>query len=129
MKSFWSDKKGQSLVELALVLPILLMLLLGIVEFGRIYGAYLTISHAAREGARHAAVGGNELSVIETVQRRAAGLEPGSLNITVTPGDTRQRGEAVRIVVGYPVPIYAPIFNDLLGNTFWVEKAAEMRVE
>jgi Flp pilus assembly protein TadG len=43
---------GQSLVEFSLVLVPLLLLILGIVQFGLIFNAYVTITNAAREGAR-----------------------------------------------------------------------------
>jgi TadE-like protein len=46
------DEAGAELFEAALVLPMLLVLLLGIVEFGRAYNVYQTITRAAREGAR-----------------------------------------------------------------------------
>ena len=46
------DGRGQALVELALILPILLMLLLGIFEFGRAWNTKQVITDAAREGAR-----------------------------------------------------------------------------
>jgi Flp pilus assembly protein TadG len=45
-------EKGQGLVEFALILTPLLMLLLGIVQFGFVFNAYITVSTAAREGAR-----------------------------------------------------------------------------
>jgi len=48
--------KGQELVEFALILPILLVLLLGVIEFGRLIFIYNTIANAAREGARYAIV-------------------------------------------------------------------------
>lgn len=51
------SQRGQSLVEFALVLPILLILLLGIVDFGMGLRAYVTLTNATREGARFAAVG------------------------------------------------------------------------
>jgi Flp pilus assembly protein TadG len=44
--------RGQSLVEFALVLVPLLMLILGIVQFGLIFNSYVTMTNAAREGAR-----------------------------------------------------------------------------
>jgi Flp pilus assembly protein TadG len=50
----WKEELGAELVEAALVLPILLMLLLGIVSFGRAYNVYQTITRAAREGAKQA---------------------------------------------------------------------------
>jgi len=50
------SEKGQGLVEFALVLPILLLFLLGIVEFGWLFNARISLTSAAREGARVAAV-------------------------------------------------------------------------
>lgn len=50
----WKEDLGAELVEAALVVPILLMLLLGIVSFGNAYHAYQTITRAAREGAKAA---------------------------------------------------------------------------
>jgi hypothetical protein len=49
--------RGQSLVEFALILPILLLLLLGIIEGGRIVWAYITIQNAAREATRYGVSG------------------------------------------------------------------------
>ncbi len=50
-------EKGQGLTEFALILPILLLLLLGIIEGGRIIWAYITVQNAAREAARYAVTG------------------------------------------------------------------------
>lgn len=51
-----SSEKGASLVEMALVTPFLMLLLLGVIEFGWLFGQYNEIRHAARDGARFAAV-------------------------------------------------------------------------
>ncbi len=51
-----SKERGQSLVELALILPVLILVLLGILDFGRAFYAYNAISNAAREGARYGTV-------------------------------------------------------------------------
>ena len=50
------SENGQSLVEFALVLPVLLLILLGIVEFGWLFNAQISMTSAAREGARVLAV-------------------------------------------------------------------------
>jgi hypothetical protein len=50
-------QKGQTLAEFALTLPILLLLLFGIIEFGRIFQAWVTLQNAARAGARYASTG------------------------------------------------------------------------
>lgn len=56
MKKRIIREKGQALVEFALVLPILLMLLCGIIDFGWIYYNQITLNNAAREGARYAVI-------------------------------------------------------------------------
>ena len=43
-----SKQKGQGLVEFALILPLLLLMFFGILEFGRIFQAYITVQHAVR---------------------------------------------------------------------------------
>jgi len=50
----WKEESGAELVEAAVVIPILLMLLLGIISFGRAWNTYQTITRAAREGAKQA---------------------------------------------------------------------------
>jgi hypothetical protein len=50
------DESGQNLVEFALLLPILLLILMGIMQFGLIFNAYVTLNNAVREGARRASV-------------------------------------------------------------------------
>ena len=57
------EDRGQALVELALVLTILLTLLLGIIEVGRIGHAYLVVLHASREGARLGAIGQDDNAI------------------------------------------------------------------
>jgi Flp pilus assembly protein TadG len=47
-----SEDSGQNLVEFALLLPVLMYILMGILQFGLIFAAYVTINNAAREGAR-----------------------------------------------------------------------------
>lgn len=52
-----NTERGASAVEMAMVAPFLLLLLLGIIEFGFVFGQYNEVRHSAREGARYAAVG------------------------------------------------------------------------
>src|SRR5690242_1573446 len=50
-------RRAQSLVEFALTLPILLLLIFGIIEFGRIFQAWVTLQNAARVAIRYAVTG------------------------------------------------------------------------
>jgi len=81
IKNLRRDEKGQGIVEFALVLPIFIMFLLGIIEFGWMFNAQITTTSAAREGARTRAVMGITTdpgkiisfdSAAEEVVRRAA---------------------------------------------------------
>ena len=56
LRSKMRDQHGQSMVEMALVLPILILLVFGIIEYGRIYTHQLEINAAVRQGARIASV-------------------------------------------------------------------------
>jgi Flp pilus assembly protein TadG len=46
-------ERGANLVEMALLVPLLLLLLVGVADLGRAYFTYITMINAAREGARH----------------------------------------------------------------------------
>lgn len=52
-----SDCRGQSLLEFSLIMPILMVLIFGIVDFGMALRSYISVSSATREGARFASVG------------------------------------------------------------------------
>lgn len=52
----WGQDRGAVAVEFALILPVLILLLLGIMEFGRAYNAQLSLTHAARESVRTLAI-------------------------------------------------------------------------
>jgi len=64
--------RGAAMVEFALLLPLLLLLLFGIIDFGRALNAQITITQAAREGARLAAL--NLPNVTSRTQAAATGL-------------------------------------------------------
>ncbi len=74
------DRRGQSMVEFALVLPIFVLILVGIFDFGRGIYAFNTISNAAREGARLAIVD----QTVPHIQEVAAGA---SVSLDILPAD------------------------------------------
>lgn len=83
---------GQALVELALVLPIFLMLLLGIVQFGTVFRDYIALTDATRVGARQASVARSIQpesdrvpNVVARVHKAAVNLDKNKMVVTVTP--------------------------------------------
>ena len=69
------DDRGVTAVEFAIILPLLLMLVFGIVEFGRAYQARLTVTHAAREGVRVLAVTEDQTAAENAARAAATGLK------------------------------------------------------
>lgn len=73
-RSHVGDDRGAAAVEFAIVLPVLLMLVFGIIDFGRALNAQVTLTQAAREGARLEAL--DQDDVVTRTQAAAAGLNP-----------------------------------------------------
>ena len=81
---------GQAVVELALVLPLLLLLLLGIVQFGSVFRDYIALTDATRVGARQASVSrsiqppaNREPTIVTKVHSAGVNLDPAKMTITV----------------------------------------------
>jgi len=86
-------RSGQALVEFALIIPAFLMLVLGVVEFGRAWQVYQTLTDAARDATR-VAVLARSTTTVDSIAARAntimssAGLDTASAIKTVTPAFT-----------------------------------------
>jgi len=74
--------RGSVAVEFALLLPVLLLLIFGVIDFGRAINDQITLTQAAREGARLAALGYPTSAVQSRAQSAATGLSP---TMTSTP--------------------------------------------
>jgi hypothetical protein len=124
------DNRGQALLEFALVLPILLLLVFGIIEFGLIFFDNLVITQAAREGARVGVVGGSDAEIMETVEYSAGSLDLSLLQIGIEPDQTeRSQGDPLKVEVHYNVPIMTPIMGQLLPNPYPLHAVVTMRME
>jgi Flp pilus assembly protein TadG len=100
------DERGQALVEFALVAPILLLLILGMVDFARAWSAYEIITYQARQGARMAVVDNSattEADVLQAIRdgMSAGSLDPSTATITIT-GFRAGRGEPATVQIDYP---------------------------
>jgi hypothetical protein len=63
----WLNRRGQAAVELALVLPVVLLLIVGMLEFARAWNLHQSITDAVREGARRALVADNPPAPVDSV--------------------------------------------------------------
>jgi Flp pilus assembly protein TadG len=89
------DDSGAAAVEFALVVPFVLLLLFGVIDFGRAYNMQLSLTHAAREGARVAALGGSSASATSRTQSTAAPVTGVSVSVTSCPASVLPASDAV----------------------------------
>lgn len=101
------SEKGQSLTEFALALPIFVLLLFAVIQFGIVFNNYVTLTDATRAGARKATVGRQlpnpQNAVITAVRNSATDLEQSDLSITVS--STWQPGADATVTATYPYSI------------------------
>ncbi|WP_285319120.1 TadE/TadG family type IV pilus assembly protein [Pseudarthrobacter sp. lyk4-40-TYG-27] len=96
------SERGAAAVEFAILLPLLLMLVLGTIEFGRAYNAQITLTNAARDGVRVMAINNNPTAARTATQTAAASVSstiPASA-ITVSPS-TCSTGTQVTVTIKY----------------------------
>lgn len=130
VKKVFGQQHGQALVEMALVLPLLLLLLFGIFEFGRIMGSYMLISNLSREGARYGVVGHDDTQIQALILSRRAWLDEAQLSVVVSPPYVdRDKGEALNVGVNYSLNLMIPIFTEILPNPVLLSTQCTMRVE
>jgi len=129
---------GQSLVEFALVIPIFLLVLFSIVDFGMAFHAWITVTNSAREGARIGSVHASAAAIEQRVRDTATSLEQANLDVSVTNADDQggQPGESVVVDVSYSYSLITPLADLLnmvsggtISNTFTLDSLADMRLE
>ena len=138
----WLSDEGAELIEFALVLPMLLLVVLGIAEFGFMFQRYEVITNAAREGARIAVLPG--YSTADVQNRVAAYVTQGRVPTTTTnpavavidvdiPVPGRAAISARRVTVTYTHNyMFLPGIGALFGTTYAsvpLTAVAEMRME
>jgi Flp pilus assembly protein TadG len=132
-----SRDRGSVAVEFALLLPVLLLLIFGIIDFGRAINDQITLTQAAREGARLAALGYSTSAVTTRAQSAATGLSPVP-TVTVTTACPTGAGTGVDAVVKLtytfsfvtPVGAFAAMFGTAsFGSTLSLSATGEMPCE
>jgi Flp pilus assembly protein TadG len=123
------SEKGQAMVEFALVLPLLLLLLCGICEFGSIFSNQILANNACREAARYAAVHYQDDGIIN-VQNQTASLVAGyssDFNAQITTPEA----EEIKVVITAKVQLITPFFGFLDDGGGYVNLTSQctMRIE
>lgn len=122
-------------MEFALVITVFMMLVFGMVEFGRIFSAKLVITHAAREGARVGVVTASadrKTEIEEAVKTRGSALDLKAGNITTIPTNpgSAKKGDSLTVTVNYEVDLIVPIVSTFLKpDPYPISSSAVMRIE
>jgi len=97
------------MVEFTLILPLLMLLILGIYQFGQTYADYIQVTNAARDGGRKALVSRSDASGVADVVTAAKNatwwLDKNQTTVTVSPGQPWTTGQTVTVTVTYPYSI------------------------
>jgi len=117
--------RGSSLVEFALVMPMLALVLFGIIQYGFIFAAYVTVRNASAIGAREAVISTNAATA---VAKAALGpmLNPnlGTATFSVT---NISGASAYSVKVTYPLPLILPFVVPGGGSTKTLSATTIMR--
>lgn len=130
MRYSLKSKRGQSLVETAIVLPLILLLLMGIIDFGLLFNNYIVISNASREAARKGSLGGRDEDIRQLVDNLTGTLDDTKLNVSIYPAESmRDHGADIKVAISYQNKLITPVIGALLGNEITLRSQIIMRVE
>ena len=119
---YYPQERGQSMVELAITLTVMLMLLAGAVEFGIALFQFVQLRDAAQEGALYGSIHpGDDTNI--TARVKSASQSPIDLydpdvtiSITYPDGSPNCEGKGIRVEVSYPHKISMPFIGPIIGS-------------
>lgn len=119
-----NGRRGSAIVEFSLAFIAFIMMLMGLMEFGRAVWTFSTLSHAVSQGARYAAVHGSGNPVLvngndntaaaisDVVKTNSIGLNSSQVTVNTVWSPNNERGSEFTITASYPLPM-------MLGSLFF----------
>ncbi|MBI2723593.1 MAG: pilus assembly protein [Chloroflexi bacterium] len=153
ISSIRKHERAQSLVEFSLIIPLFLILVFGVIDFGMGLRAYITVAQATREGARYASVGNpagtfssggsgecngsTSTTTVGKVCSTMGGLDLTKISsVSVTYPDGNSPGNTVHVAAQYNYAYITPLRRLVnffsagsLGSTIAVSSSTDMRLE
>ena len=121
-KKSFEKQAGQSIIEMALLLPVMLVLIVMALEFGRAFFTKIVITNAAREAAYYLSInpsdysGGTAPSAVLAAQTEASNSGVPEISVSITPKSTYGGEQSVEITVTTELQDFHML--NLINNTF-----------
>lgn len=117
LRKYLRKERGQSMLEIALALPVLLLILSGLLDLGRLYYAYVAVTDAAAEGATYFAMNPNDSDEAFARAQEASGglVELEEDMVAIECGDIAL-GAPVTVTVSYPFHLATPVINAIVPD-------------
>ncbi|MDD2215659.1 MAG: pilus assembly protein [Eubacteriales bacterium] len=134
-KNKYKKEKGQALVEMAIILPLVIALLCGTIEFGWLCFNQISISNLARQGARKAVVysGGppNLTSILAEINEEAPEQMRNGINVSISYSNFENPREGDAIVrIDYTAKAITPVLGIITAkNEYLLSASCVMKVE
>lgn len=129
------EERGAAAVEFALIMPIFLLLLFGIIDFGYMINRSSVINNAARDAVREASLGGNETQVRAAANASLNGVPRATVTVSCRKDDgaacsfsTKATGDRAIVSIRYQHKMLTPVGIFIPGG-FDLSRTAEMRIE
>ncbi|MDQ0256986.1 hypothetical protein J2S74_004431 [Evansella vedderi] len=134
------DEKGQSLVEMALVIPLLILLVVGIFDIGRILYTYSELHFTTQETVRLGAFGRSNNEITDFAERNFKSGNSIDLIVEictfkvngenkVCSPDSLKSGDYVNVKLQYPVKTLVPFFNSIFQDPILLTSDSTIRIE
>lgn len=128
------NQRGQAVVEFALILPVLLLIICGVIEGGWLFSNQLMINNASREGARIGVIYSKNSNQLQIIQDKVLEIIPGFMkdNVSVLASYTNPlapRSGDISVNVTYKVTPLTPITSIFIGKDFKLSSKCVMKLE
>ena len=118
------NEKGQSLVEVALAMPLLIIIMMGILDLGRAYLTYIALSDAAAEGAAYAAIHpSDQAQAIARAADSSGGLVVLAQDMVSVDMGEMSAGSPITVTVEYEYQMLTPFVNEWVPDGVLIMKA------
>lgn len=108
-------EQGQSMIEFALLVPLLLLLVCGVFDIGRLMYSYAHLQMDVQEAARLGGLGKSDAAITAFAKDNEHLGDPANLQVTISPAEAdRKSGEYVTVTLEYPLPYITPLISQVL---------------